>query len=483
MPSVAAVSDVTDGPVLTPINKRIRNLRKKLNRIAELEESVAQGKSVHKEQEDLLNSKPSIVAVVDELEKLRQPISVAVDAEIKLAIKRKSKGKGKKIDVEKGTAPFKAEDVEDLLNLIYFGSLFDVKSRKDLKTVMLTRTHERISCLSYNDDSDVMLGESDLDLISLMSSLLILRPIDSNLSHQNALQSCIEHAKLWIAKSEQAIAPDTNVTYAALREKLGKIMRSDYFKITPEMKTTADVAAEAARRSVLQVPVETSTQVEEQKHKVNEEINKAIKPKSMGMAKKVDGENGSLSKTVVDNVENETAPCKVESVKDLRSVIYFGSVPVETSTQVEQKQKENGAKDCPKNKEADQDEDGFQKVQLRRHKVKANNSMQAAPVQTKAVYKYQNFPNRSNQNPRGGSRHIGGGGAGGGDRRGLGNGRGGGQSGGRGGPYQNGRNQHPDGRRGSVGRANGNGNCNGSGGYAYNNHQKASGVVQTAQSS
>ena len=46
---------------------------------------------------------------------------------------------------------------------------------------------------------------------------------------------------------------------AALREKLAKIIGSDYFKITPEMKATADVAAEAAGNYTFQVPVQVES--------------------------------------------------------------------------------------------------------------------------------------------------------------------------------------------------------------------------------
>ena len=88
---MASASDVTDGPVLSLINKRIRNLRKKLNRIVRLEKSLAQGTSAIKneDQEELLKSKPTIVAAINELENFRQPLSIAVDEEINLAIQHR----------------------------------------------------------------------------------------------------------------------------------------------------------------------------------------------------------------------------------------------------------------------------------------------------------------------------------------------------------------------------------------------------------
>ncbi|KAI3818175.1 hypothetical protein L1987_11978 [Smallanthus sonchifolius] len=435
MASATAASDVTDGPVLTLINKRIRNLKKKLNRIAQLEESIAQGKSAIKnnEQEELLKSKPSIAAAVDELEKFRQPLMVAVDEEISLAVKNSQVGTSesnndKEVDCddvgetlgneEESEAAPSVEFVEDLLKLIYFGSMFDVKSQNDFNSIMLTRTHERNCCLTYDyvtdDDAAVMLGESDLDLISKMCSLLISRPVDSRISHQNALQRCIEHAKLWLAKSEQPIDLNSEVTYAALREKLTKIIGSDFFKIVPEMKAPAVVAAEAAENYAFQVPVQ---------------VESTVTP------------HEQMEDHAPDFQGNETYEDQ--------------SSPVE---------------DSPKQHEPEAESAIETQVQVEHDETDA--------VGTE--YKEQYVPRRSYHNQTGGGRNSGRSGG-----RGYGSGRGG-RSGGRGGPYQNGRNQYYDqpgnyypsnqrnyyGGRGRGGRGNGgSGSGNGNG---YNHH--ASGV-------
>ncbi|XAR65141.1 hypothetical protein NMG60_11009120 [Bertholletia excelsa] len=256
--------DVTEGPVLSVINKRIRGLRKKYNRILQTEESLAQGKSLHKEQEDVLRSKPYVSAAIDELEKLRQPLAAAVAEEISLAVQLHqvstiapdSDTKGGEEETEQNVAEIESKSdqedpvVEDLLNLLYFGSVFDVKSQNDFTSTMLTRTHERGCCLTYDyvtdDEVTDLLGERDLDLISMLGGLLISRPVDSSLSHKNALQRCIEHAKQWLANSDQPIDSDPNITYAGLRAKLNKIMASEYFTKTPEMKATVEMAAAAA---------------------------------------------------------------------------------------------------------------------------------------------------------------------------------------------------------------------------------------------
>ncbi|PNX78288.1 keratin type I cytoskeletal 10-like [Trifolium pratense] len=250
-----ASSTTTDGPVLNLINKRLRALRKKLNRITSMEESVAQGKPLNKEQEEVLRSKSSVLALIDEFEKLRQPLSSALAEELDLATQN-----------NRETLPENSERrsddvVEDILNLLYFGSLFEVKTQNDFHSTMLTRTHERGCCLTYDyvtDDATDLLGEKDLDSISALFGLLISRPADSSFSHKNALRRCIEHAKLWVSKAQQPIDPNVDVTYAGLREKLNKIMSSEYFTTTPEMKATVEVAAAAGNYGAFQVPAHGS---------------------------------------------------------------------------------------------------------------------------------------------------------------------------------------------------------------------------------
>ncbi|XP_004297813.1 PREDICTED: uncharacterized protein LOC101315141 isoform X2 [Fragaria vesca subsp. vesca] len=265
--ATTASSEVSDGPVLSLINKRIRGLRKKQNRISQMEESLAQGKTLNNEQLEVLRTKSAIVASIDELEKLRQPLSVAVAEEISLAVQVTAPPAAAATEPEEHheTPPNAVQQsgesaadvdeqnhhqaaVEELLNLLYFGSLFDVKTQSDFTSIMFTRSHERGCCLTYDtvtDDDTDMLAEKDLDLLSSLSGLLISRPVASGLSHKNALQRCIEHAKLWLANSDQPIEPNSSVTYVSLRERLSKIMASDYFTITPEMKAPEAMAAAA----------------------------------------------------------------------------------------------------------------------------------------------------------------------------------------------------------------------------------------------
>ena len=47
-----------------------------------MEEAVAAGKTLNQEQKEVMRSKPTLAAVIDELERLRAPLAVAVAEEV-----------------------------------------------------------------------------------------------------------------------------------------------------------------------------------------------------------------------------------------------------------------------------------------------------------------------------------------------------------------------------------------------------------------
>lgn len=394
-----AASDMSDGPVLNVINKRLRALRKKYNRIVQMEESVSQGKTLNKEQEEVLRSKPIVTALMDELDKLRSPLCSALSEELSLHQHQSPPpaSDNQPNHVANNTKDDNNDDddsssVSDLLNLLYFGSLFDVKSQSDFTATMLTRTHERGCCLTYDyvtDDATDLLGEKDLDLISMLSGLLISRPIDSSLSHKNALHRCIEHAKHWLANSDHPIDPNANVTYAGLRERLNKILSSDYFTTTPEMKAPVEMAAAASYGS-FQVPVHGS-----------------VVPAPVLV--QVEGAEVQYQEKDVDTVnfqEHETGDNQFTLAQE---------------HQQDELETENPAEGV-----------SVQAVeQVNSHAELEHNH---GDVESK---EQQYVPRRPYQNQRGGR-------GGGGGRRGYSNGRGGRGSGRGGGTYQNGRNQYYD---------------------------------------
>ncbi|XP_062160300.1 uncharacterized protein LOC133867561 [Alnus glutinosa] len=429
--AASTASEVSDGPVLNLLNKRLRALRKKFNRIAQMEEGVAQGKVINKEQEEVLRSKPVVSALIDELEKLRQPLSQAVSEELSLAAQHHQLSSDSAPANDHPQTPEDHHDernsnqpdlhvAEDLLNLLYFGSLFDVKPQSDFTATMLARTHERGCCLTYDyvtDDATDLLGERDMDLIATLGGLLISRPVDSSLSHKNALQRCIEHAELWLANADRPIEPNSNITYAGLRERLNKIMASDYFTTTPEMKASVEVAAAAAAgnyASFQQMPITAPTQVE-----------------------------GSVA--LFQHTDQDA-----ENFQGYETGDNDESSPVD-ELQKDEVEMENAA----------------EVISVQQEQINPQAELEHNEIDPQSKGQ-QYIPRRTYQNQRGGRGDRGGG------RRGYSNGRGGRGSGRGSGSYQNGRNQYYE-QPGNYYPRNfyNNRGRGGRGGQAYNNHGSA----------
>lgn len=290
----SVVGGPKDGPVLTMMSKRLRALKKKFNRILQIEENKRQGKTVNKEQEDVLKTKIAIAALIDEYEKLRQPLLAAVKEEVAerekellaATLERQVEEDGvcgvgeeavnvasvdseandevekivevhenggedvssgevqedgvsappsqnvtdgeeeKFAEVEKENVVRENESVvqenmlseggvADLLKLLYFAHLFDVRSQGEAPALVWTRVHERSSCLSYDfvtDDTTTPLIEGDLDALSTFGSMLTSRPPNETLSHRDALQRCIEHAREWLRNSDRDVYLDNHTS-------------------------------------------------------------------------------------------------------------------------------------------------------------------------------------------------------------------------------------------------------------------------------
>jgi len=236
--AAAAAAEATDGPVLSVVSKRLRALRKKYNRITQMEESLAAGKTLNREQEEVLRSKPVVAALIEELERLRAPLASAVAEELS---SRPAPAAAAASSSDSDSS------IQDLLALVYFGSLFDVKPQHDFATTMVARAHERNCCITYDyvtDDAADLLVEADLDAVSTLASLAASRPAAAvGVSHRDALQACAHHARLWLRRADEPIHPDSTITYAGVRAKLERIMSLDYYTARTEIRATQDLAA------------------------------------------------------------------------------------------------------------------------------------------------------------------------------------------------------------------------------------------------
>ncbi|EEE59723.1 hypothetical protein OsJ_12161 [Oryza sativa Japonica Group] len=224
--AAAAAAEATDGPTLSVVSKRLRALRKKHNRILQMEESLAGGRKLNKEQE--------------------------------------------------GAREFVV--FEDFSRSFYFGTLFDFKPQTEFVATMVARAQERDCCITYDyvtEDAADLLHQSDLDKVSALAALAALGPAAAvGVSHRDALQSCAQHARLWLRRADEPIHPESSITYAAVRAKLDKIMASDYYTAQPEMpEMGAAVDLSAAVQESMVVSPEAPA-VEESQAEGHKEQNK-----------------------------------------------------------------------------------------------------------------------------------------------------------------------------------------------------------------
>uniref|UniRef100_A0A0E0R5W8 Uncharacterized protein n=1 Tax=Oryza rufipogon TaxID=4529 RepID=A0A0E0R5W8_ORYRU len=180
---MAAAAEPTDGPTLSVVSKWLHTLRKKHNKIIQIEEPLADGRKLNKEQgEDLLaliyfgslfDVKPQTEFVATMLVRPKEwdccitfdyvrpcrltrccslvpPPLAAHQCGKKTGERRKKRGK-KKRWMENVTAVARVDlSIEDLLALIYFGSLFDVKPQTEFVATMLVRAKERDCCSTFD---------------------------------------------------------------------------------------------------------------------------------------------------------------------------------------------------------------------------------------------------------------------------------------------------------------------------------------------
>lgn len=79
--AMEAAVDTAEMGVASLVTKRVRALRKKLDKAVRAESSATEGKPLNVEQQALVSSKASLEALADELEKLRPALLEAVAAE------------------------------------------------------------------------------------------------------------------------------------------------------------------------------------------------------------------------------------------------------------------------------------------------------------------------------------------------------------------------------------------------------------------
>eukprot|EP00240_Pyramimonas_obovata_P002254 CAMPEP_0118934212 /NCGR_PEP_ID=MMETSP1169-20130426/13698_1 /TAXON_ID=36882 /ORGANISM="Pyramimonas obovata, Strain CCMP722" /LENGTH=524 /DNA_ID=CAMNT_0006877089 /DNA_START=167 /DNA_END=1738 /DNA_ORIENTATION=+ len=275
-----------EGPVLSLITKRVRAIKKKLEKVRQLEEFVIAGKSINPEQQAVLDSKVVLGIQMEELEKLRPLLGTALKEEKAAWVPppppkaKKSEqpapppanAEADKLVAEKEAAlsaaiqqhqeelaqlnASEAERVRSVIELMYFSQVFDIR-QPPFQTFNHLQQMERSSCLSYDyiDARGASLTHADLDLIAAFGKLVASRPQGVAISHKDALDSCHNLALKWMSKSQEMI-PELNCSFSDLVARLDRILSSDYFTQKPVVQTLNDQPGREAAEALQRVQLE-----------------------------------------------------------------------------------------------------------------------------------------------------------------------------------------------------------------------------------
>mmetsp|Transcript_948 Transcript_948/g.3401 ORF Transcript_948/g.3401 Transcript_948/m.3401 type:complete len:510 (+) Transcript_948:202-1731(+) len=278
MAETTPADDIDACQVEAVVGKRLRALKKRLEKGKKIREAKQEGREINEQQEEVLQTMPTLELLIEELEKLREPLAKAKNEEVAKAIKQdRQLQEQKTARKQQQQAPPPAPESKDqlsladarrreedvvhaereraaathkqqlkaLLELLYFARLFDLAAPED---AILGKQMECQACLSYEyaDPERVANGDlltiDDLGALATLGGLITTRPQDVALSHEMALVSCLEHATAWIEASTgpEPARTSGSVDYNRLCERLRRILASDYFTTMPMVQTVGE---------------------------------------------------------------------------------------------------------------------------------------------------------------------------------------------------------------------------------------------------
>lgn len=266
------------------VARRVRYLRKKLDRIATAEHKAAEGKELTKEQAELINSRQAVQGALDELHHSFPKLEAASvrDREAH-SCRQYANTREQKLQTEPEDESANSSDhshaapvpanwhqaqpaVHELLPIIYLGFLFDSTASSSDWSHM--KQHEREACKSYMEST---ISDRELDMLVETVRLLTQRSTYAFVSHEEALHSCASHANKLLERSKDVLplrvpTAQEQMTYADIRAYTDAICSSDFFTIepvqvnghhTPGMPPPAAAPASQPRFAAAQAPAET----------------------------------------------------------------------------------------------------------------------------------------------------------------------------------------------------------------------------------
>jgi hypothetical protein len=219
-------------------------------------------------QEAALSSRQSVVAVIDELEKLlvllEDPLRQEVEAAKALgerlgAETARPKKSEKEWESEMAAAVEKArklvrqemeskfshkkekactDSINALLDLLYFGAALDPYNPYN---------HERHACLAYATASGSSLTSEALDTLGFASRLLTARPFNgAAMNHKDALEACQQAAVRYVLSPNAIVHPSLpTIRGQDLKDGIKAIKALEYFVVVPNVNVTPGLATPA----------------------------------------------------------------------------------------------------------------------------------------------------------------------------------------------------------------------------------------------
>lgn len=203
------VSKETQNEYLLIVNKKIRSLNKKLQKVTQIEKKISEGGKVNEEQQGLLKSKANTEKQLKDFEKIKKAMLSIHQAD-------EEKQKGSVQQQQQRDLEAKADATRALVHLIHFAAAFDAttpEGNATLTNFLAEQEQQRASGnnVRINNESDIHV------LISLANAI----------SKRQSGVNSVDHALKYSIASQEVYA--SGVSYAHLREQVAELASSAFF--------------------------------------------------------------------------------------------------------------------------------------------------------------------------------------------------------------------------------------------------------------
>ena len=251
-------------PVMSFLQKRLRNTRKRLRSVEELEVKSAAGRGLNADQLASLATKPALLAVLDELEKLEDAIQIPLAEELQAAkqkavasipppapfppikpdtewIKERQAAVAAVADHTRQEAAITAakdtkaaikaavsQSISSLIEILYFSNTFDMYSNY----LAQMERHAVLECAAYQSVNSLTM--EDLEGLVFCGRLATTRPY-APISHAEALEQCKKVAMRMVHENGNLTIQGLSLTNGELKSIVGSIKALDYVHSTPNV--------------------------------------------------------------------------------------------------------------------------------------------------------------------------------------------------------------------------------------------------------